>query len=162
MSEKEINADNPGLPLPPPVLLGLALVVAVALEWLDPLRFLDPPFGWQFWAGVGLTALAAGLTFWGAREFSRRGTHVNPSLPAKLIVDSGPFRFVRNPMYSGFVLLLAGLSLAIGLEWGLLLAPLLWLSLHFLIVKREERYLSAKFGTVYDDYRRRVRRWGVF
>lgn len=156
------ETDNPGLPLPPPVWFGLAVVLAIALEWLAPLHFLALGSNLLFWTGVGCGALAVMLVVWAAGEFRRAGTNVNPARPATQLVASGPFAYLRNPMYVSFLLLLAAFSLAGGLEWGLLLIPLLGLTLHYLVIVREERYLAAKFGEPYDAYRRRVRRWGVF
>lgn len=154
--------DNPGLIMPPPAFLGIAVALALILDWIAPVAFLPPGYGLWFWAGWVLAIAAIALAIWGQSEFRRAGTNVNPDKPATMVVTSGPFGLVRNPMYSAMVLLLAGVSLVGNLEWGLLLTPALWLSLHYLIVKREERYLAAKFGETYENYRRHVRRWGLF
>jgi len=162
MPDKTPKHDNPGLFMPPPIWLGGALALAFALEWLAPMRFLERGGDWQFWIGVALTVAALALGLWAFGTFGRAGTNVNPERPATTLVTAGPFRFIRNPMYLGFPLILAGVSLAGGLEWGLVLIPLLWLSLHFFVVRREERYLLGKFGEPYAQYCRRVRRWGLF
>lgn len=154
--------DNPGLIMPPPVFLGIAIALALVLDWVAPIEFLPPGYGLWFWVGWVLAIAAIALAVWGQNEFRRAGTNVNPEKPATTVVTSGPFGFVRNPMYAGFMLLLAGVSLVGNLEWGLLLVPALWLSVHYLVVRREERYLAAKFGETYEAYRRRVRRWGLF
>jgi protein-S-isoprenylcysteine O-methyltransferase Ste14 len=154
--------DNAGLLMPPPVYPGLGLVLAFALERLSPIWFLNEGRGWQFWLGLALGVGALALGIAAAREFQRAGTHVNPHLPSLSVVTTGPFTYMRNPMYVGFVVLQAGVSLVLSLEWGLLLLPLVWLTLHFMVVTREERYLGAKFGDIYDKYRARTRRWGLF
>jgi protein-S-isoprenylcysteine O-methyltransferase Ste14 len=156
-----LDQDNPHLPVLPPVLPFAALLLAVAGEWLVPLHFLQDPaaFGWQFWLGAVLFALGFLSGAAGMRAFREAGTNVEPYKPALLLVTSGPYRVTRNPMYVGFVLMLAGLSLALALEWGLILVPALWLALDRMIVVREERYLTAKFGSAYTDFQARTRRW---
>ncbi|HUV32551.1 MAG TPA: isoprenylcysteine carboxylmethyltransferase family protein [Devosiaceae bacterium] len=162
MAETKPPSDHPDLIVPPPVWPAIALVLAIALEWLAPIRFLAEGLGWQFWLGLALSVLAIGIAIMAARAFHRAGTQVDPGRPSTTVVAGGPFAVVRNPIYVGFLLLLAGVSLVVGLAWGLLLIPALWLSLHFFVVVREERYLHGKFGETYDAYRRKVKRWGLF
>jgi protein-S-isoprenylcysteine O-methyltransferase Ste14 len=154
--------DNPGLIMPPPFFLGIALVVAFVAQNLWPITFLPPGLGWDFWSGLVLILVAMGLAIAGVGEFKLHGTNVKPSEPALNVVKSGPFKYVRNPMYSGFLLLLAGIGLTVSLEWALLLVPVLWLALQVLVIAREERYLEAKFGAEYVTYKAEVRRWGLF
>ena len=66
---------------------------------------------------------------------------------------------MRNPIYVGFLLIVLGVAFAVNSWWLVLALPVLLATLHFGVVKREERYLSAKFGPSYDVYRARVRRW---
>jgi len=152
---------GPNLPVLPPVLPFVALVLTFFGEMLVPLTFLQPvgAFGWQFWVGVGILLAGFGFGVAGIRAFRDAGTHVEPFKPALVLVTDGPYRLTRNAMYLGFVLLLAGLGLAASLEWALVLTPVLWIALDRIVVVREERYLTAKFGETYDDFRRRTRRW---
>jgi len=153
--------DNPALPIFPPALPFASVVLAVTGEWLLPLHFLQMrgANGWQFWFGLLALIGGLGLGLSGIAAFRRAGTHVEPHKPALRLVTTGPYRFTRNPMYWGFLLLVAGLSLVFSLEWGLILLVLLWLALDRMIVAREERYLAAKFGDGYALYRRQTRRW---
>jgi protein-S-isoprenylcysteine O-methyltransferase Ste14 len=74
-------------------------------------------------------------------------------------VASGPYRFSRNPIYLAF--LGVQLSYAWGRDnaWGVLLLPLTIAVLEWGVIRREERYLSRKFGEEYERYRQGVRRW---
>lgn len=162
MAELENKRDNPGLPLPPPAIFAIVLALSFVLDPLFPLRFLSREAFWQAGMGFVLALAAVGIALWALGEFRRAETHVDPRKPVTHVVTTGPYGLLRNPMYVGFLLLQAGASLVLSLEWGLLLVPVLWLGLHMLAVGREERYLSAKFGKVYEDYRGRVRRWGLF
>lgn len=156
-----VNSDNgPGLPLPPPVLLLVALIIAVMLDWVPP-QFLEPPVGFniQVIVGVILAVGSVWLVTSAARLFGREGTNVVPTRPALKIVTGGPYRFTRNPMYLSMVLFLAGISLIFSLEWGLILTPVLWLGYDRLIVVREEAYLRRKFGADYQELLDQTRRW---
>jgi protein-S-isoprenylcysteine O-methyltransferase Ste14 len=77
------------------------------------------------------------------------------------LVTGGIFDFMRNPMYTATIMFLAGLAIALGSDWTLFLVVPAALVLHFGVVKREERYLEAKFGESYRSYMRRVPRYWV-
>lgn len=152
--------DSPKLPVLPPVLPAITLSLAIVGEWLWPLDFLDGrTVGWQRWIGLSTIAIGLILGLSGVHQFLRFGTHVEPTKPALTLVVTGPYRLTRNPMYWGFLFLILGLSLIFALEWGLLLLPPLWLALDRIIVVREERYLTERFGSQYTDYLRQTRRW---
>ena len=155
------DADNPGLALPPPILVGIAIIAAILLEWLVPLSFLGGGQGWPVWLGFVLAGSALAMALWAATSFRNARTNVDPRKPATTLVTSGAFAFTRNPIYVAFLLLLAGVGLAGALEWAIILLPLLWIALHVIAVLPEERYLT-KFGAAYEDYKSRVRRWGIF
>ena len=151
---------GPQLPLPPPILMAIALVVATILDWAPP-RFLAPPldFNPQVIVGVLLVAGSLLLVITAVRTFRREGTNVVPTRPALKIVTSGPYRVTRNPMYLSMVLFMLGISLMFALEWGVILTPILWLGYDRLIVAREEAYLTAKFGSAYQALLKKTRRW---
>ena len=109
--------------------------------------------------GIALAIAGLGLIVTGIVEFRHANTAVVPFSPTTAIVSSGPFRFTRNPLYLGFVLIYIGVSLAANTLWPLFLLPLAIFVLSGGVIKREERYLERKFGTVYTDYKTRVRRW---
>jgi protein-S-isoprenylcysteine O-methyltransferase Ste14 len=154
-------SDHPDAIMFPPFIVMTVLVVAVALEWVVGLHFLQAVAwsGRQLYVGVALVLAAVALAGWAVRTFSTVGTNVSPHEPALNLATSGPYRFTRNPMYVGFVILLLGVSLIFSLEWGIILAPVLALVLHFGVVLREERYLTEKFGQPYRDFLGRTRRW---
>ena len=138
----------------------LAPFLAIALEWLAPLSILPPRFTpWAVIAGGVLLFTAGALAISGERAFRASGTNVDPRSPALKLVETGPYRFTRNPMYLGMVTLQLGLALALSLDWALIGAPLLLALLHFGVVLREETYLTEKFGAPYANYLSRTRRW---
>ena len=133
---------------------------AVALEWLTPLYILPPPFSWSIAVpGVALFAVAGWLAWSATRAFQAAETNVDPKSPSLVLVEAGPYRFTRNPMYLGMVLLQIGFGLLFSLDWALILAPVLFCVLHFGVVLREEAYLLEKFGAPYEAFLGRTRRW---
>lgn len=123
-----------GLTRPPRDLLGFAGVAAVV-------------------AGA-ILALSSILTF----VFVGRGTPA-PFDPPRRLVERGPYRFVRNPMYLGAGLALGGAALVYRSMPLLAYLVALGLIIQAVVVWYEEPVLGRKFGPDYDDYRRRVHRW---
>ena len=109
--------------------------------------------------GIVFIILAPTLAVSALRTMKAAGTNVHPSEPSLTIVRGGPFRFTRNPMY----LALCFLQIALGFflnDWITLMFVLpLALIFHYGVVLREERYLTAKFGEPYLQYKREVPRW---
>ena len=104
-------------------------------------------------------ALALALLAWAIATITRAGSNVPTNLPTTSIVDTGPYRFTRNPIYLSMVLGLIGLAIAFNSLWLLLTLVPFALVIRYGVVAREEAYLERKFGDVYRGYRARVRRW---
>ena len=96
-------------------------------------------------------------SFW-SFTFSGRGTPL-PLDPPKELVVTGPYRYVRNPIYVGVLLIFWGHFLWFG-YWALFLYALFsFIGVHLFIVSYEEPTLKKKFGAAYEEYRKRVPRW---
>jgi protein-S-isoprenylcysteine O-methyltransferase Ste14 len=146
--------------LPPGVpLLTILLGAGLSRVWPIDLGFeLVAPA--RYWIG-GLIVAGAffGLGLWSVVIFRRSGQRENPWKPTPQIVDRGPFRFTRNPMYLQMVLVCVGVAILLMNVWILLLTPLtVWVLQRYAILPEEE-YLERKFGETYLAYKRRVRRW---
>jgi protein-S-isoprenylcysteine O-methyltransferase Ste14 len=87
-----------------------------------------------------------------------RGTPAIFDAP-RVFVAIGPYRYVRNPMYIGGLILLLGLGLYLGSIAILLLALLLSGLVHLFVLFYEEPTLMRRFGRSYEEYLRSVRRW---
>ena len=151
------RSDRPNVLVLPPLLYGLGLAAGFLLQWVAPRAILTS--GARYPAGAALLTLGLGLALWGRRVMERAGTNVNPTLPATALVVSGPFRFSRNPLYVALTSMDVGLALLANALWVLVLVLPVLLVLHYGVVRREERYLEAKFGDAYRHYRSRVRRY---
>jgi protein-S-isoprenylcysteine O-methyltransferase Ste14 len=142
--------------IPPPVWLFGMLAGAFLLHWL----LAPPALLRSTLAGVVLGASGFALANWGSVLFSKAGTEILPSSPAnRALVVSGPFRYSRNPMYVGVVLLTLGFAIGFG-TWPFYAVPvLMFLLLNFAFIPFEEAKMQRQFCDQYTDYRRRVRRW---
>jgi protein-S-isoprenylcysteine O-methyltransferase Ste14 len=151
-------ADRANVIVRPPIAWALAVLGAFALNWLVPLPFLPAalPAGWL---GAIVFALALALFAWAIATMTRAGSNVPTNLPATTIVDTGPYRFTRNPIYLGMVLGLIGLAIAFNNLWLLMALVPFALVVRYGVIAREEVYLERKFGDVYRRYCARVRRW---
>lgn len=155
-----MRKNGPDILVFPPLVSIAAPVVAIALEWTVPLGFLPGAgTGMILIPGLAILFLSAWLAISGVRAFKKAGTNVDPRDEALLVVTDGPYRFTRNPMYLGMILLQIGLALTFSLDWALLGALLVWAILHYGVVLREEAYLSEKFGSTYTDFLATRRRW---
>jgi protein-S-isoprenylcysteine O-methyltransferase Ste14 len=144
----------------PPLLFAGALVLGCLLSWLIPLGpGLGSANGRALAVGGGLAVIGFALSALSVREFRRAGTSVVPGDPSTTLVDNGPYRFSRNPIYIGFVILYFGLAIVLTSAWMLLLLVPVLIVLQRGVVEREEAYLQEKFGEVYWRYQTRVPRW---
>jgi len=102
--------------------------------------------------GLGLFALGLGLAVWARLHIGRNwGTPMTQKNEPEL-VTSGPYRFVRHPIYSG--ILLGGVATAISLSW-FWLVPVLLAGIYFIYSATvEERFLTEQFPAEYPAYRR--------
>ena len=143
-----------------------ASVFLGAWAWLAYQAHLrDVPFGfalpsWLEPVGIALIVVGAALTVACVATFVVRGEGTPaPFDPPLVFVASGPYRWVRNPMYVGAFLLLAGYALWAGSFAALLVAfAMLGAAMLFVLVY-EERSLERRFGESYRAYRRATPRW---
>lgn len=112
--------------------------------------------------GAGLPLMAAGYAAYrlaGSYRLPRAGgpAGMSQGMPERLVED-GPYRWTRNPMYAGHLLFLTGLALSSRspLAAGVLGWHLKWFTDR---VRADEQRLRERFGTAYDDYCARTPRW---
>lgn len=144
----------------PPPLVGL---ITAGSMWLAATVFsglsLSIP-GAPVWA-VMLVLLGIGCDLSALFSFYRNRTSASPFNPdgTRMIVTSGIYRFSRNPMYLGMLLMLAGWAVFLGNPIALLGLPLFILYMNRFQIGPEERILQEKFGAPYRQYLQQVRRW---
>jgi protein-S-isoprenylcysteine O-methyltransferase Ste14 len=140
----------------PPILYVVVAAVAYGLERVWPLPL---AYDGLKWPGVLIALAGFGVAVAGASYFRSIGTPVDPTGSAKHLATGGLYRWTRNPMYLGGVILFTGLSLAFRSGWLLALVPVIAIGLQKLAIEREEAYLRRRFGDAYRAYCATVRRW---
>ncbi len=149
--------DHAGVAFHPPLLLLLAIIVGFFGRWILPLSVL--PSALVRAAGPVFTVASFCLFSWAVYTLRSGGASIPTNKPTDVIVAQGPYRFSRNPIYLGMVLLQLGLGVWANSLWFLVLAMVSALLLTWGVISREERYLERRFGDGYLVYRARVRRW---
>ena len=152
------SRDAPEIVVLPPILVGGTLSIGLVIHYLLwPVELL--PVMWARVLGASVFIASGLLAHLAHLAFKRVGTNVLPTQPTRALATDGPYRYTRNPLYIAAIGAYLGVSLwANGVAPLLLLFPMAWL-LHRGVVLREEQYLASKFGSAYDLYRSRVRRW---
>jgi len=151
--------DRPGVIAPPLLLTVLCIVAALGAQRFVGLPLLEGPAMTRLAVGAAIFAAACLVLLDALRQMRRHRTTPNPYRPSSAVVSSGIYGLSRNPIYVAFLLFVLAAAVGANTGWMLLALVVLFLLLEFGVVRREERYLAAKFGRAYDDYRARVRRW---
>ena len=151
------TSDNAGVIARPPLIYLAALLLGVALDAVWPAPLLADAT--QYWVGGAVMLISLALVIPCFALFRRAGTSVPTETPTTALVDRGPYRFSRNPIYLALSLLYAGIAITADNVWMLgLLVPVLAI-MTYGVIKREEAYLERKFGEEYRRYKSSVRRW---
>ncbi|MDQ2666093.1 MAG: isoprenylcysteine carboxylmethyltransferase family protein [Gemmatimonadota bacterium] len=156
----EIPLTSAGVYVPPPLWFAAGLLLGWAGDRYLVALPMSPAIASHVWS-VGPLFIVAGvvLVAWGMVTFRRAGTAIVPNRPAARIVSSGPYRFTRNPMYTGLTLVYVGVSALLASWWPLLLLPVVLVVVFQFVIRREEAYLHSAFGDEYAAYCGRVGRW---
>ena len=152
--------DYADVAIKPPVLfLGALLLGYVLTIWVPIGPGLAQPNGAGLAVGLAFMAVGFALAIFPARRFRKAGTSVMPGEPSTVLIREGAYKVTRNPIYVGLILIYFGLCLVLTSVWMLLLLVPAVIVLHRGVVKREEDYLSWKFGDDYRRYMDQVPRW---
>lgn len=121
---------------------------------------LTPPIGILQIAAIFIAGVGFWMVVWVSTTFVRQGhgTPIPINPPTRLVV-SGLYRYVRNPMYVGAVLVILAEVIYFRSAWLVLYAVGLWVALHTALVIFEEPQLKQRFGADYEQYLKTVSRW---
>lgn len=110
--------------------------------------------------GFCIVVLGELARFWGVSIVGAE-TRTTGAVGGTYLITTGPFAFVRNPLYLGNMFMYAGVGvMSMALFPWLLIAAIIWFYIQYaLIISREEEYLSGRFGPAYDEYRKHVPRF---
>jgi protein-S-isoprenylcysteine O-methyltransferase Ste14 len=119
----------------------------------------EAPFGHSTLGGAALLAAGLGWMLWAGWLFRQTGTTHRRADAPSILVDEGPYRFGRNPMYLGMTVALLGIGLALGAPFMAVAAVAFAAIVHRVHIPFEEAQLQRAFGGWYSDYAATVRRW---
>lgn len=151
------NLEHMKSRMPPPLPCLIAVLVGAGLDWWLPWSIGPRPF--TIAAGVVVFAAMVWLATATGFAFRRHATPIDPVHETTAIIDTGPFRFTRNPAYVAACLLQAAIGCFLDNAWILVFIIPAIIVIQQLVVLREEAYLEAKFGEAYLRYKTKVRRW---
>jgi protein-S-isoprenylcysteine O-methyltransferase Ste14 len=140
-----------------PIIFAVEFAIGAFIQTWWPLR--APHGSYRWLAGAAPVATGFAIGFSALATMRRAGTSPNPHVATTALVEAGPFRFTRNPMYVGMVLIFLGLAVLLRSTWSAVLLPLAAIAVDRWVIRPEERYLAQLFGEPYVAYMRRVRRW---
>ena len=137
------------------------MLAALLLFWRDmpenPLFALVwPRSPATFWGGVAIIVAGFTFTIWARRVLGRNWSGTVTIKAGHELIQTGPYRWVRHPIYTGLLLAFAGTAVAVA-EWRGLLSCALALVAFVIKLRIEERWMTEVFGPAYDQYRQRVR-----
>ena len=157
----EPEKDHAEVRIFPPAVPLVTVLLGVGLDYLWPIDigFLLPTPARTWIGGLIVASAFLGLGLWPVMIFRRSGQSAHPWKPTPSIVERGPFRLTRNPMYLQMLLICIGIAVMLMNLWILILTPLCAWILQKLAIEPEEAYLERKFGAPYRAYKQRVRRW---
>ena len=145
--------------IPPPIVGAIVAAAMYGVSKSPGALAFDT--GFNSWIGAGLMVLGALIALLGVAQFRRHRTTINPLEPEKAsaLVTTGIFRISRNPMYVGILFALIGIGFLLGSAGALIVALLFAPLITALQIRAEEAAMRERFGSEFDDYAARVRRW---
>jgi len=157
MSDTPTFTPNAMQKILPPIWLfaGLGAMALINTLYPTPVTLLASfkLIGWGIFAGAFVMAWRA------KRRFDVAETPVRPFTDSTAVVDTGLFRYSRNPMYLAMIIGMAGFALAIGDILPFIVIPIFFMLIMSQFIAHEEQLMEARFGQAYLDYKSRVRRW---
>ena len=140
--------------IPPPIVTLLILVFINLFESKDYELNTE-------WISIIILSMGVFFIFSAVIQFIRRKTTVNPTKPHKTtsLVITGTFKFTRNPMYLGMLLIIISFALYKSSIISLILIPLFIFYINKFQIEPEELEMRKKFGKEYEDYCKKVDRW---
>lgn len=156
-----MQKDHTNVVIFPPLIPITSFLVGIGLDRVAPLTSSLSETARSDLRTVGATVFCIGIAgfLWMVATMKRARTPIHNAKTPTALVETGPFRLSRNPMYVFGTVWYVGLALFLVELWPVLLVPVLLTVLHYTVVIREEAYLSRKFGAAYERYRSRVPRW---
>ena len=141
----------------PPIYLFISILAIVVLHFLYPMLKIIF-FPWNLLGAIPIT-FGLVINFIIDRAFKKYNTTVKPFEGSTVLITNGVFRFTRNPMYLGFVLILFGISIFVGSLTPYFVVASFAILMDRIFIRAEERKLQEAFSESWFQYIKDVRRW---
>lgn len=141
----------------PPTYFFICLIISALLFYTVPLtQIIRYPFNL---IGFLFFIVGAGLNIWTDQLLKKEKTTVKPFEKPAALIQTGPFKFSRNPMYLGMALLLLGFGIILGSVTSFIGIILFVFIMESLFIPGEEKILLEQFSEEYTKYKKNVGRW---
>ena len=141
----------------PPTYFATCLIIAAVLHYLLPIKqIIYYPInllGFLFFVIGGI------LNIWTDQLFKKNKTTVKPGEKPSVLIQTGPFKISRNPMYLGMSILLIGIGFILGSVSSFIGVFLFVATMEIAFITQEERFMQEQFGEEYLAYKKKVGRW---
>lgn len=152
--------DIAGVIARPPLIVAATLIAAFTLDYFYPQGHMARTASSLRYLASGIAILCAVLLLGAAAyEMRKAKTNIPTWEPTLALVMEGVYARSRNPIYLAFIIFLIGAGMLLNSDWLFLLLVPFVLVIHYGVIRREERYLLARFGAPYADYMQRVPRY---
>jgi len=158
--DDDANKAHSPLRIPVPWLFVIAYMAGIVVQFVLPVSI-----GSSVWVaiaqslGVVMLTVGAILAVWAQWIFRKVHTTTVPYETPTRLVDWGPYRFTRNPMYLGLFLFFGGISVGFPFVWSIPLLVAVLIYVNAAVVPVEEGHLRENFSEAYHLYCHKVRRW---
>ena len=151
--------DSPGVSLPPPLVYALFFGISLLIQKQVPID--KAFFNTNASSVIGFLLLAVCLVFDlpSLIQFFKTKNTLITIKSANSLQTNGLYSISRNPMYTGLLCLYSSLAILVGNWWTVLFIPFVFIIIQVYVIRREENYLTRRFGQQFIDYKKQVRRW---
>lgn len=139
-----------------PLFFFTFLLLTIGFDFVFPVFKIIHPYKWL---GVILIIFGIVINLWADALYKQKGTTVKPHEKPTSLITSGPFRFMRNPMYLGMTAILFGVSVFSGSLIAFISPVIFIILIHTMVIPVEEKNLENVFGQMYLKYKSKTRRW---
>ena len=159
------NLDTPRIPSFPPLImlfsLNFGLLIGVYNLYIIQLYKLPEFLNYLRSIEIGsiFILLSLVLIYFSIQSFNNHQEDPNPTTKSNILITSGIFKYIRNPMYLALTLFQFGVGASLSFIHICLMSFVTIILLHYFVVKKEEKYLTDKFGGSYITYLNSTRRW---
>ena len=141
----------------PPTYLFLSISAMLILHFYLPVY--DIIFTPYSYTGIFIMVTGLAIIVWHAGYFKKYDTPIKPFKESTFLIKDGLYRYTRNPIYLGMVIILFSGAVVLGSLTPFLVIPIFILLIQKIFIEKEEEFLSERFGKKYIEYKKKLRRW---